>query len=90
MSRLQGPDSDLSGQDKSSSVTDLPFVDLIITHSAMMLRVMPSTSSSVIAPISDHDPELTQQEGEMKNNLDWAILALCKVMSHFMYLQIHA
>ena len=68
MAKLLGSDCDLSvtGQDKSSGVTDLPFVDLIITHSAMMLPVLSSTSSCLIAAINGHDLEQTLHEGEIE------------------------
>jgi hypothetical protein len=77
----------VTGQDKSSSVTDLPFVDLIITHSAMMLPVMSSTPPCLITVIKDNGPEQIQQEGETKINHVSAIIALRDVMSHFTCLQ---
>ena len=92
MSKLQGPDRDLSvtGQDKSSGVTDLPFVDLIITHSAMMLPVKSSKSSCLITSIKDLVPEQIHQEGEIEISLLCATLGLHRVMNQIIYSQMQA
>lgn len=61
MAKLRESDREqpVTGQDKSIGITDLPFVDLLITHSALMLPVIPTAHKMI------------RQNGEIKFRPVW-------------------